>query len=160
MGAFSRKKRISARTLILRFILAYIDMKEIQTMIPKKEDRKDQQAGTKQKCSDIVPFTDKYFIQMEPIGLSAREFCRRVNRLSGLPIEEILEAEMQDQYRSRCIGLLARTLNISRQTVLNWGSRIDFPHMPKRYEKILGLYWAMHELHMEIKKLKRYINMY
>ena len=122
-------------------------------MIPKKEGLKDQQA---ENYSDTIPFMDRYFVQMEPIKLTPREFCRKAYRLSELSEVEILKAEIHPQYRLRCINLLSRTLSVSRQSILNWGKGLDFPHMPQHHQKFLGLYWERYELHMEIKKLKRY----
>ena len=106
--------------------------------------------------SEIIPFVDQYFAQNEPLKLSAREFCRKIFLLSDLPEVEILKAEMAPDYRKRCIGILSKVLDVSRQSVLNWGPGLDFPYMPACHQRFLGLYWERYKLFLEIKRLRRF----
>ncbi len=122
-------------------------------MIPSNKHTINQE--TDNYC-DILPFVNNYFTQAEPLKLTAREFCRLIYNLAKLPEVEILKAEMEPQYRKRCIGILSKTLNVSRQAVLNWGSGLDFPHMPVYHQRFLGLYWERYELFLEIQRLRRF----
>lgn len=98
----------------------------------------------------------KHPIEKEIPGMTAREFCRKMNGLSGLPEIEILRVEMNPNYRKRCVGLLSKALGRKRQSVLNWGPGIDFPRMPAIYQRFLGVCWELYELQSEIKRLRRF----
>jgi hypothetical protein len=88
--------------------------------------------------------------------LAAREFCRKMFGLFGLPEADILAEEMQPGYRRKCIRLLCRLLGVKRQTVLNWGGGLEFIGMPQSHQRILGLYWERYELLREVKRLRRF----
>ncbi len=102
-------------------------------------------------CLDL-----KYPISFPVLELTPREFCRRVHGLDGLPEVECLQAEIDPAYRKRCIRILSRVLNISSQTIRNWGPGLDFPKMPTNYRRILGLFWKNLEMTGEIKRLRRF----
>ena len=63
----------------------------------------------------------KYPLEIEPTELTPREFCRKMHGLADLPEVEILRAEMDIDYRKKCIELLTKVLGVKRQSVHNWG---------------------------------------
>lgn len=106
--------------------------------------------------SEFICLAVKYPLEFDPPKLTAREFCRRMYGLDDWPEVEILRAEMQPDYRKRCIGLLSRVLGVKRQSILNWGAGLDFPKMPVTYQRILGMCWERYELLMEVRRLRRF----
>jgi hypothetical protein len=106
--------------------------------------------------SELICLDIKYPLEFDPPPLIPREFCRKMHGLGDLPEVEILRAEMQLDYRKRCIGLLSRVLGVKRQSVFNWGAGLDFQKMPVTYQRILGLCWDRYELLMEVKRLRRF----
>ena len=98
----------------------------------------------------------KYPLEIEPPKLTPREFCRKMNGLADLPEVEILRGEMEPGYRKRCIGLLSKALGVRRQSVLNWGSGLEFNKMPATYQRFLGMCWERYELMLEVKRLRRF----
>lgn len=102
-------------------------------------------------CIDV-----KNIVAAPPRELTAREFCRRMYGLTGLPEATILEVEIDPDYRKRCIGLLSRVLNLHSQTIRNWGAPRYFPKMPPHYRRVLGLYWERGELIVENRRLRRF----
>ncbi len=98
----------------------------------------------------------KYLTLPPPPELTAREFCRKMHGLNGLPEMTIFEVELDPEYRRRCIVLLSRILNLHRQTIRNWGAAQYFPRMPQSYRQILGLLWERGELIGEIRRLRRF----
>ncbi|MBR8831742.1 MAG: hypothetical protein N5P05_002664 [Chroococcopsis gigantea SAG 12.99] len=104
--------------------------------------------------SNFIPL--KHSVDKELPRLTAREFCRKMYGLSGLPEIEILRAEMNPSYRKRCVGLLSKALGRKRQSVRNWGPGVDFPKMPAIYERFLGVCWELYELQSEVKRLRRF----
>jgi hypothetical protein len=97
-----------------------------------------------------------YPLECEPPKLTPREFCRRMFGLSKLSEVEILCIEMQRGYRKKCIRLLCQTLNVKRQTVLNWGGDLDFNGMPATYRRFLGMCWERYELLLEVRRLRTF----
>jgi hypothetical protein len=106
--------------------------------------------------SEEVFLAVKYPLEPDPPELTPREFCRKMHGLADLSEVEILRAEMQPNYRKRCIGLLSRILGVKRQSILNWGPGLDFQKMPVTYQRILGMCWERCELLMEVKRLRRF----
>ncbi|MEG3437747.1 hypothetical protein V0288_11510 [Pannus brasiliensis CCIBt3594] len=102
-------------------------------------------------CIDV-----KHIATIPPRELTAREFCRRMYGLTGLPEATILEVEIDPDYRKRCIGLLSRVLDLHSQTIRNWGATRYFPNMPPHYRRVLGLYWERGELIVENRRLRRF----
>jgi hypothetical protein len=72
--------------------------------------------------------------------ITPREFCRIMNNLQELPMEEILEQEREHGYRKQCIILLSKVLKVSTGTIKNWGKGIDFKRIPEPYTYSLGYY--------------------
>ena len=106
--------------------------------------------------SEEVFLAVKYPLEPDPPELTPREFCRKMHGLADLSEVEILRAEMQPNYRKRCIGLLSRILGVKRQSILNWGPGLDFQKMPVTYQRTLGMCWERYELLMEVKRLRRF----
>ena len=106
-------------------------------------------------CEDAL-WAVKYPLEIEAPRLTPREFCRKMHGLAGLPEVEILRAEMEPNYRKRCIGLLSRVLGVKRQSILNWGTGLDFQKMPLTYRRFLGMCWERYELLSEVKRLRRF----
>ena len=121
-------------------------------MIPKKIPALKHQV---EAFSDVIPLIDKYFLQMEPVKISARDFCRNVHRLTDLPEIEVIKTEMAPPYRRSSVELLCKVLDVSRQSILNWRRGLDFPYMPEQHQRFLGLYWERYQLFTEIKKIKQ-----
>lgn len=94
----------------------------------------------------------KYPLEIEPTELTPREFCRKMHGLADLPEVEILRAEMDIDYRKKCIELLTKVLGVKRQSVHNWGAGLDFEKMPATYRRILGMCWERYELLLEVKR--------
>ncbi len=107
-------------------------------------------------CYETIALAVKYPLEIDPLELTPREFCRKMHGLADLPEVEILRAEMQPDYRKRCIGLLSKVLAVKRQSILNWGAGLDFHKMPGTYQRILGMSWERYELLMEVKRLRRF----
>ena len=106
--------------------------------------------------SEEICLAVKYPLDLDPPALTPREFCRKMHGLADWPEVEILRAEMKSNYRKQCIGLLSRVLGVKRQSILNWGTGLDFPKMPVTYQRILGMCWERYELLIEVKRLRRF----
>ena len=98
----------------------------------------------------------KYPLEIEPTELTPREFCRKMHGLAELPEVEILRAEIDIDYRKKCIALLTKALGVKRPSVHNWGAGLEFPKMPATYRRILGMCWERYELLLEVKRLKEF----
>ncbi len=102
-------------------------------------------------------YLDFKYLALPPAReLTAREFCRKMHGLNGLPVETIFEVELDPEYRRRCIALLSRELSLHAQTIRNWGTTTYFRRMPPNYRRFLGLLWERGELIEEIKRFRRF----
>ncbi|MGH2413574.1 MAG: hypothetical protein ACRDEA_07770 [Microcystaceae cyanobacterium] len=104
---------------------------------------------------NLIPLAVQHPPEIDLPELTPREFCRKMHGLADFPEIEILRAEMEPDYRRCCIELLGKVLRVKPSSVFTWGSNLDFPKMPARHKRLLGMCWERYELRLEIERLRR-----